>query len=88
MLTRRNNLLHRLPTAGLTPELALGELERAEAILIRAAEHLAEETQRNAVAASAALRECAAAGLWVMRWQDALDRLRDAERRSPTSPHP
>jgi hypothetical protein len=88
MLTRRNNLLHRLPTAGLTPELALGELERAEAILIRAAEHLAEESQRNALAAGAALRECAAAGLWVMRWQDALDRLRDAERRSPTSPHP
>lgn len=85
MLTRRNHLLHRLPTAGLTPELALAELERVEAILIRAAEHLTEETQRDAVAAGAALRECAAAGLWVMRWQDALDRLRDAERRSASS---
>lgn len=86
MLTRRNNLLHRLPTAGLTSELVLEELERAEAMLIRAAEHLTEETQRDAVAAGAALRECAAAGLWVMRWQDVLDRLRDAERRNATPP--
>ncbi|HET7786647.1 MAG TPA: hypothetical protein VIR81_14995 [Myxococcales bacterium] len=87
MLTRRNHLLHRLPTAGLTSELALMELERAEAMLIRAAEHLSEETRRDAVAAGTALRECAAAGLWVMRWQDALDRLRDTERRNAAASH-
>lgn len=82
MLTRRNDLLRRLPTAGLTTELVIAELEHAEATLIATAERLAEETQRGALPSEASLRECAAAGLWVVRWQDVLDRLRDLEKRT------
>lgn len=78
---RRNELLHRLPTAPFTIEIASVELERARAVLIGAAEKVADAVQAGKLPPHELLRECAAAGTWVMRWEDALERLHELKRR-------